>query len=97
MLDVTLYFTMLYSYLYPFRMTARQADQDFVLLILLFCAGRSFTEIEHAERADHLGFFATHDIWQCRVLDDAGDDMYDLAVSGMHCAQRASDSIDRDR
>ena len=78
---------MLYSYLYPFRVTARQADQDyFIPLILLFCEGQSFTDIEHAKRADHLGFFATHDIWQCRVLDEAGDDMYDLAVAGMHRA-----------
>ena len=88
MLDATLCIMMLPSYLYPFGMTARQADQDF---------GRSIADIERAERTDHLRFFAPHDIGQCRVLDQARDDVDDLAASGLHCAQGASDLIDCNR
>ena len=97
MLDAALPCTLLQSYQHPFGMTAGQADQDLILLILWFCTGRRVADAQHAQRADHLGFFAAHDIGQGRVLDETGDDVDYVAASGLHGAQGSSDLIDRNR
>ncbi|MNR58179.1 hypothetical protein D3C85_1791130 [compost metagenome] len=54
------------GHFYPFRMTARQADQQIVARLAL-------KSVQHAK---HLGFFAAHDIRQRRTLNHPRHDVH---------------------
>ncbi|MNX98795.1 hypothetical protein D3C86_1312150 [compost metagenome] len=72
------------GHFHPFRMAARQADQQ-------ISARLARQVLQHAE---HLGLFAAHHVRQRRTLDDAGHDVHIDAAQAAHGLQGSTERGD---